>query len=85
MTGISCVSRVQVIKRFSFERMTVRSIVKAARQLGAFHNFWLGQFRALAFCWSNAHTSALLAFKRCIENNRWADFLDWKACSGATV
>ena len=28
----------------------------------------------------NVHSIALMAFKRCIKNNRWAEFLDWMVC-----
>ena len=29
--------------------------------------------------------NALLAVKCCLENRRWADFLDWRACRVATL
>ena len=36
-------------------------------------------------CWSKAGGKTPLAFKRCIENNRWADFLDWTTCRGTAA
>ena len=32
---------------------------------------------------SKLGAAALLAAKCCIDNNRWADFLDWRACRAA--
>ena len=29
--------------------------------------------------------NALLAVKCCFKNNRWSDFLDWRACSAAAA
>ena len=30
--------------------------------------------------WSKVGANALLAVRRCIDNNRWVGFLGWKAC-----
>ena len=35
--------------------------------------------------WSKAGANALLAVKRYFKNNRWADFLDSRACSAAAA
>ena len=35
--------------------------------------------------WSKAGANALLAVKCCIDNNRWIDFLDWRACCAAAA
>ena len=35
--------------------------------------------------WSKAGANALLAVKCCFKDNRWADFLDWRACSAAAA
>ena len=43
------------------------------------------RFKRAGCRWSKAGANALLAVKCCIENNRWADFLDWRACRAATV
>ena len=37
------------------------------------------RFKRAGCRWSKAGANALLAVKCCIENNRWADFLDWRA------
>ena len=31
--------------------------------------------------WSKAGANAVLAIGRCLENRRWPDFLEWRACS----
>ena len=43
------------------------------------------RFKQAGCRWSKAAANALLATESCIENNRWADFLDWKACRGAAA
>ena len=43
------------------------------------------RFKRAACRWSNAGANALLASECCIENNRWADFLDWRACRAAVA
>ena len=35
--------------------------------------------------WSKAGANALLAVKCCFKNNRWPDFLEWRACSAAAT
>ena len=35
--------------------------------------------------WSKAGANALLAVERYFKNNRWADFLDSRACSAAAA
>ena len=30
--------------------------------------------------WSKAGANAVLAIGRCLENRRWPDFLEWRAC-----
>ena len=35
--------------------------------------------------WSKAGANAVLAVKCCFENNRWPDFLDWRACRAAAA
>ena len=35
--------------------------------------------------WPKAGANALLAVKCCLKNNRWPDFLEWRACSGAAA
>ena len=35
--------------------------------------------------WTKAGANALLAVKCCFKNNRWPDFLEWKACSAAAA
>ena len=35
--------------------------------------------------WSKAGANGLLAIRCCIENMRWPDFLDWRACSPAAA
>ena len=35
--------------------------------------------------WSKAGTNALLVAECRVENHRWADFLDWRACRGAAA
>ena len=35
--------------------------------------------------WSKAGANALLAVKCCIDNSRWTDFLDWRACRDAAA
>ena len=37
------------------------------------------RFKRAGCRWSKAGA------KCCIENNRWADFLDWRACPAATA
>ena len=43
------------------------------------------RFKRAGFRWSKAGASALLAVKCRIDNNRWADFLNWRACRGAAA
>ena len=43
------------------------------------------RFKRAGCRWSKADAYALLAVKCCIENNRWADFLDWRACRTAAA
>ncbi len=31
-------------------------------------------------CWSKAGANAVLATGCCLENMRWPDFLEWRAC-----
>ena len=35
--------------------------------------------------WSKAGANAVLAVKCCLENMRWPDFLDWRACRAAAA
>ena len=35
--------------------------------------------------WSKAGANGLLAIRCCIENTRWPDFLDWRACRAAAA
>ena len=43
------------------------------------------RFKRAGCRWSKAGANALLAVKCCIDNNRWADFLDWRACRAAAA
>ena len=43
------------------------------------------RFKRSGCRWSKAGANALLAAECCIENNRWADFLDWRAGRAAAV
>ena len=43
------------------------------------------RFKRSGCRWSKAGANALLAVKCCIDNNRWADFLDWRACRAAAA
>ena len=43
------------------------------------------RFKRSGCRWSKAGANALLAAECCIENNRWADFLDWRACRVAAA
>ena len=43
------------------------------------------RFKRAGCRWSKAGANALLAIKCCISNNRWADFVDWKACHAAAA
>ena len=38
------------------------------------------RFKRAGCRWSKAGANALLAVKCCLENTRWPDFLEWKAC-----
>ena len=35
--------------------------------------------------WSKTGANAVLAIGRCLENRRWPDFLDWRACRAAAA
>ena len=35
--------------------------------------------------WSKAGVNAVLAIRCCLENRRWPDFLDWRACNAAAT
>ena len=43
------------------------------------------EFRHPDARWSKAGANALLAVKSRLENRRWADFLDWRACRVAAA
>ena len=43
------------------------------------------RFKGAGRRWSKAGADALLAVKCRFRNNRWPDFLDWKACSAAAA
>ena len=43
------------------------------------------RFKRAGCRWSKAGANALLAVKCCLEYNRWADFLDWRACRAAAA
>ena len=43
------------------------------------------RFKRSGCRWSKAGANALLAAECCIDNNRWADFLDWRACRAAAA
>ena len=43
------------------------------------------RFKRAGCHWSKAGANALLAVKCCLENKRWADFLDWRACRAAAA
>ncbi len=43
------------------------------------------RFKRSGCRWSKAGANALLAVKCCIDNNRWADFLDWRAGRAAAA
>ena len=43
------------------------------------------RFKRAGCRWSKAVANALPAVKRCIDNNRRADFLDWRACRAAAA
>ena len=44
-----------------------------------------GRFKRAGCRWSKAGANALLAVKRSIANNRWADFVDWRTCRAAAA
>jgi len=35
--------------------------------------------------WSKAAANAVPTIRRCLENSRWPDFLDWRACRAAAA
>ena len=43
------------------------------------------RFKRAGCHWSKAGANALLAVKCCLENRRWADFLEWRACRAAAA
>ena len=43
------------------------------------------RFKRAGFRWSKAGANALPAVKCCIDNNRWADFIDWRVCRAAAA
>ena len=43
------------------------------------------RFKGAGRHWSKAGANALFAVKCCFKNNRWPDFLDWRACSAAAA
>ena len=43
------------------------------------------RFKGAGRRWSKAGANAVLAIKCCFRNNRWPDFLDWRACSAAAA
>ena len=43
------------------------------------------RFKRSGCRWSKAGANALLAAECCIDNNRWADFLDWRAGRAAAA
>ena len=38
------------------------------------------RFKQAGRRWAKAGTDARLTAECCIENNRWADFIEWRAC-----
>ena len=43
------------------------------------------RFKRAGCRWSKTGANALLAVKCCIENMRWPDFLEWRACRVAAA
>ena len=43
------------------------------------------RFKKAGCCWSKTGASALLADGWCLENMRWPDFLEWRACRAAAA
>ena len=43
------------------------------------------RFKRAGFRCSKAGANALPAVKCCIDNNRWADFIDWRVCRTAAA
>ncbi len=43
------------------------------------------RFKRSGCRWSKAGANALLAAECCIDNNRWADLPDWRACRAAAA
>ena len=43
------------------------------------------RFKGAGRRWSKIGANAVLAIKCCFRNNRWPDFLDWRACSAAAA
>ncbi len=43
------------------------------------------RFKKAGCHWSKAGANALLAIRCCLENMRWPDFLEWKACRAAAA
>ena len=43
------------------------------------------RFKQSGCRWSKAGANAVLAIRCCLENMRWPDFLEWRACRAAVV
>ena len=43
------------------------------------------RFKRAGCQWSEAGANTLLAVKCCLKNNRWPDFLEWRACSAGAA
>ena len=43
------------------------------------------RFKRAGCHWTKARANAPLAVKRCLENRRWPDFLEWRACRVAVA
>ena len=54
-------------------------VESACKQIGG------SRFKQAGCHWSKAGANALLAVKCCLKNNRWSDFLEWRACSAAAA
>ena len=57
----------------------IGGVGSACKQIGG------GRFKGAGPYWSKIGANALLAVKCCFRNNRWPDFLDWRACSAAAA
>ena len=42
-------------------------------------------FKRVGCSWSKSGANALLAIRCCLENMRWPDFLEWRACRAAAA